>query len=209
MQLLLAVVLAAGVFFAVPRGVTVGSIQVRSSRMSFNASKSTYQIILTATIPIFNPNYMPVQVSGSLVVSFYDQQAGVTGLDPVNVPARAFPKIITVDMDASSVPQEYVFTIYTHCTTFPMETIFFLTGKLQSKYLGGLFHIPDIDNYFIISCTSPPDRKSEPPRLPTRPAKPPRLPPRPPKPPRFESSAAGVEEEQPRGSEDWTEDVVV
>ncbi|GIM11256.1 hypothetical protein Vretimale_14786, partial [Volvox reticuliferus] len=180
--LLLAFSLAAAVFVLVPRGVTVGSIQVRSSRMSFNTSKSTYQIILAATIPIFNPNYMPVEVSGSLVVSFYDQQAGITGLDPVSIPARAFPKIITVDMDASSVPQEYLFTIYTQCFTFPERIIFFLTGKLRSKYLGWVLPIPDIDNYFIISCTNAPDRRPDPPHLPGRPAKPPRPPNSPPRP---------------------------
>ncbi|GFR47105.1 hypothetical protein Agub_g8678, partial [Astrephomene gubernaculifera] len=168
--LLLAVALAAGVFVAVPRGVTVGSIQVRSSRMSFNTSKSTYQIILTATIPIFNPNYMPVQVNGSLTVSFYDQQAGVTSLQPVDIAARAFPQVITVDMDASSVPQQYLFTIYTQCFTFPERIIFFLTGKLQSTYWGWwTFQLPDIDNYFIISCTNEPDPIPDPPS-PARPA---------------------------------------
>lgn len=35
-------------------------MQVRSSHMSFNTSKSTYQIILTATIPIYNPNFLQV-----------------------------------------------------------------------------------------------------------------------------------------------------
>lgn len=44
--------------------------------MSFNSSKSTYQIILAATLPIYNPNYFPVRVSGTINVSFYDQQAG-------------------------------------------------------------------------------------------------------------------------------------
>ncbi|GLC33038.1 hypothetical protein PLESTF_000134900 [Pleodorina starrii] len=216
--LLLAVALAAGVFIAVPRGVTVGSIQVRSSRMSFNTSKSTYQIILTATIPIFNPNYMPVvrcvpsgslpvrspsgsvQVSGDLVVSFYDQQAGTTGLEPVSIPARAFPEVITVDMDASSVPQEYLFTIYTQCFTFPERIIFFLTGKLTSRYLGWTFTLPDIDNYFIISCTNAPERRPEPPHVPGRPVKPPHppgAPPKPPHPPRY----LGAGEEAGRGVE--------
>ncbi|KAG2490223.1 hypothetical protein HYH03_011348 [Edaphochlamys debaryana] len=178
--LLLAFALAGGVFVVVPRGVTVGSIQVRSSHMSFNTSKSTYQIILTATIPIFNPNYLPVQVSGDLVVSFYDQQAGLTSLEPMQIPARAFPQVLTVDMDASSVPQQYLFTIYTQCFTFPERIIFFLTGKLKSRFLGWVLAIPDIDNYFIISCSS---TTAEPPP-PTRPTRPPHAPPQPPRPPR-------------------------
>ncbi|KXZ47887.1 hypothetical protein GPECTOR_32g500 [Gonium pectorale] len=161
--------------------------------MSFNTSKSTYQIILTATIPIFNPNYMPIQVSGSLVVSFYDQQAGVTSLDPVSIPARAFPQVISMEMDASSVPQQYLFTIYTQCFTFPERIIFFLTGKLQSKYMGWVFPIPDIDNYFIISCTNAPDRRPDPPGSP-RPAKPPHPPYAPPRPPRSPRLAEAEDE---------------
>lgn len=128
LQLTLAIASVCGVFFLVPRGVTVGSIQVRasvstqprlaclflvlvpclcalsehcqclngqqnisgqqhsclrsthvgnaavlkvstlccasaqvhSSQISFNTSKSTYQILLTATIPVYNPNYLRV-----------------------------------------------------------------------------------------------------------------------------------------------------
>ncbi|PNW80361.1 hypothetical protein CHLRE_07g314300v5 [Chlamydomonas reinhardtii] len=182
--LLLAVALAAGVFVVVPRGVTVGSIQVRSSRMSFNTSKSTYQIILTATIPIFNPNYLPVRVAGSLLVSFYDQQAGLTALEPQQIPARALPEVIEVDMDASSVPQKYLFTIYTQCFTFPERIIFFLTGRLQSRFLGYNFSIPDIDSYFIVPCTNSPDHDAPDPPKPARPLKPPHMPLPPPKPPR-------------------------
>ncbi|KAG2441136.1 hypothetical protein HXX76_003988 [Chlamydomonas incerta] len=182
--LLLAVALATGVFVVVPRGVTVGSIQVRSSRMSFNTSKSTYQIILTATIPIFNPNYLPVQVSGSLLVSFYDQQAGLTSMEPQQIRARALPEVIEVDMDASSVPQKYLFTIYTQCFTFPERIIFFLTGKLQSRFLGYNFSIPDIDSYFIVPCTNSPDHDAPDPPKPARPLKPPHVPLPPPRPPR-------------------------
>lgn len=39
------------------------------------------------------PTALQVTVNGSLVVSFYDQQAGVTLLEPVEVPARAFPEV--------------------------------------------------------------------------------------------------------------------
>ncbi|PNH06721.1 Transmembrane protein 106B, partial [Tetrabaena socialis] len=182
--LVLALALAAGVFVVVPRGVTVGSIQVRSSHMSFNTSKSTYQIILTATIPIFNPNYFPVQLSGDLVVSFYDQQAGATSLQPEQIAARAFPQVIEMDMDASSVPQQYLFTIYTQCFTFPERIIFFLTGKLESRYLGWVSTLPDIDNYFIVPCTNAPDHHEPPPGPPkVRPPHSPAPPPRPSRPP--------------------------
>uniref|UniRef100_A0A7S0RPS6 Uncharacterized protein n=1 Tax=Chlamydomonas leiostraca TaxID=1034604 RepID=A0A7S0RPS6_9CHLO len=153
--LLLAVASVTCVFLLVPRGVTVGSIQVRSSQISFNTSKSTYQILLQATIPVYNPNYLSIYVKGSINVSFYDQMAGSTPLEPVMVPARTQPQVITLDMDASSVPQKYLFTIYTQCFTFPEKLIFFLTGELQAEYLGKTFSLPNIDNYFIISCNQP------------------------------------------------------
>lgn len=60
---------------------------------SFNTSKSTYQIILTADVPIYNPNWMPVEVFGTVNVSFYDQQAGSTPLAPVIIPARTMPLV--------------------------------------------------------------------------------------------------------------------
>ena len=40
-------------------------------------------------------------------------------------------QVISVPMDASSVPQKYLFTIYTQCFTFPEKLIFFLTGNLK------------------------------------------------------------------------------
>ncbi len=125
-----------------------------------------------------------VTLSGTINVSFYDQQAGYTPLHPVQVAALAQPQVrecvgstsrivrsaggrgaaarqcrgreeagqlasaergvgltrapppppsqvITLGMDASSVPQKYLFTIYTQCFTFPEKLIFFLTGSLQ------------------------------------------------------------------------------
>ncbi|MEW5299305.1 MAG: hypothetical protein WDW36_002332 [Sanguina aurantia] len=141
--------LVCAVYFLVARGVTVGTILVHSSQMSFNSSKSTYQIILAATLPIYNPNYFPVRVSGTINVSFYDQQAGSTIIAPVYIAAQALPQIMTVEMDASSVPQKYLFTIYSQCFTFPEKLIFFLKSKLQAEYLGSVYDLPLID-----SCTT-------------------------------------------------------
>lgn len=159
--LILGVLAVASVFVLVPRGVTVGTIQVHSSQISFNTSKSTYQILLTATIPVYNPNYLPVQLSGTVNVSFYDQQAGYTPVPPVRVAAGAQPQIVKLDMDASSVPQKYLFTIYTQCFTFPEKLIFFLTGSLQAVHLGKAIKLPLIDNYFIISCNQSPDSEDQ------------------------------------------------
>jgi hypothetical protein len=111
-------------------------------------------------------------------------------------------------MDASSVPQEYLFTIYTQCFTFPERIIFFLTGKLQARYLGWRFQLPDIDNYFIISCTNAPDRRPDPPHIPGRPTKPPHMPPappRPPKPPRYDEGEAEEQEAEEQHAAAWRE----
>jgi hypothetical protein len=40
-------------------------------------------------------------------------------------------QVITVDMDASSVPTKYLPTLYTQCFIFPEQLVFFLTGSLQ------------------------------------------------------------------------------
>ncbi|KAL6761386.1 hypothetical protein V8C86DRAFT_2536887 [Haematococcus lacustris] len=161
-MLILAVAAVAGVWVLVPRGITVGSIEVHSSQISFNTSKSTYQILLTATMPVFNPNYLSVRLSGTVNVSFYDQQAGYALVGPVDVPARAQPQVVNVEMDASSVPQKYLFTIYTQCFTFPEKLIFFLLGSLQAEYLGKQFDLPAISTFFIISCNqSGPDKKAQ------------------------------------------------
>ena len=62
------------VFFLVARGVTVGTIHVDSSEISFNTSFNSYQILLTATIPIYNPNYMKVRsFSGGPPMKFPSQ----------------------------------------------------------------------------------------------------------------------------------------
>ena len=60
MQMLFAVSAATATFFLVPRGVSVGEINIQSDHMSFNVSKGTYQLDLIAHIPVFNPNYLQV-----------------------------------------------------------------------------------------------------------------------------------------------------
>ncbi len=49
-----------------------------------------------------------MRVGGTVNVSFYDQQAGFTPVEPVVIPAQAMPEVITVSMDASSVPIKYL-----------------------------------------------------------------------------------------------------
>eukprot|EP00882_Tetradesmus_deserticola_P026088 GHRQ01028712.1.p1 GENE.GHRQ01028712.1~~GHRQ01028712.1.p1 ORF type:complete len:140 (+),score=45.89 GHRQ01028712.1:426-845(+) len=66
LQLLLAVLAVLGVFLLVPRGVSVGTVEVHSTRMTFNATTLTYRIILEADVLIFNPNYLKVGTSVSV-----------------------------------------------------------------------------------------------------------------------------------------------
>ena len=65
-QLVFALSAATATFFLVPRGVSLGEIDITSDRMSWNTSKGTYQLNLLARIPVYNPNYMNVKAFPSL-----------------------------------------------------------------------------------------------------------------------------------------------
>ena len=60
MQMLFAILAAVGVYLLVPRGISVGEIQLQSDHMSWNITRGTYQLKLLAKIPIYNPNYVKV-----------------------------------------------------------------------------------------------------------------------------------------------------
>lgn len=60
MQLLLSLLAVTSVFLLVPRGVSVGTIDVHSTKMTFNSTTKTYRIILQAEVPVYNPNYLKV-----------------------------------------------------------------------------------------------------------------------------------------------------
>jgi len=62
LQMLFAVLAAVGVFLLVPRGISVGEVELQSDHMSWNTTKGTYQLKLLAKIPIYNPNYMKVML---------------------------------------------------------------------------------------------------------------------------------------------------
>ncbi|KAF5836153.1 hypothetical protein DUNSADRAFT_6356, partial [Dunaliella salina] len=148
----LSILSASAVFFLVPRGVSVGTIKVHSHEISFNRTQATYQIVLSTIIPVYNPNWLPVELSGTVNVSFYDQEAGHFFLDAATISRRANPEELHLRLNASSVPRDYLLTIYTQCFTFPHSLIFFLKADLQSKYLGATWNLPKIDNYFMINC---------------------------------------------------------
>jgi len=132
----------------------VGTIEVVNATISFNMTLATYQIVLWTQLPVYNPNYASVTVRGNIDVLFYDQRAGRTKLSPVTILPREQPGLITVDINSSSVPHKYLFTIYTQCFTFPEKLIFFLTANLTAEYLGAKYSLPRTDNYAIVDCES-------------------------------------------------------
>lgn len=62
LQMMFAVLAAVGVFLLVPRGISVGEVELQSDHMSWNTTKGTYQLKLLAKIPVYNPNYMKVNI---------------------------------------------------------------------------------------------------------------------------------------------------
>ena len=83
-------------FFLVPRGITAGDIELQSDRMSWNITRGSYQLMLRARIPIYNPNYLDAKVVGQLHVFFYDSEAGVESIEALKIPARSSPYVIEV-----------------------------------------------------------------------------------------------------------------
>lgn len=168
--LLFAVAIASGVFVMLPRALSIGQVVVVPDAMTWDTGTSSYHVRLNVTIPVYNPNFIPYHVHGDLQVLFYDALAGKTVVEEISIPWRSFPDSIRLQMDASSVPEKYILSILSQCSTFPHVLTFFLQGNLygsvlpetsmvRSTMLGGLFgpsdrhHIAEIDTYFFIDCT--------------------------------------------------------
>jgi hypothetical protein len=66
LQLLLAAAAVTAVFLVVPRTVSMGTITVHSTKMTFNDSTHTYRILLVADIPFQNANYAKVGIEGRI-----------------------------------------------------------------------------------------------------------------------------------------------
>lgn len=141
-----------GVYFLVPRGISLGTVAISSQQMSWNSTTGTYQLVLQAEVPIFNPNYMQATVEGSLQVLFYDQEAGNLQILPFVVKRNSSPQTLQFQVDASNVPGKYHSVLVDQCRAFPRRLIFFLNGDLQVKYLGKHYSLPRLDTYFMINC---------------------------------------------------------
>lgn len=167
--MMFAVLAAVGVFLLVPRGISVGEVELQSDHMSWNTTKGTYQLKLLAKIPVYNPNYMKARIKGSLKVFFYDTEAGVTQVQQVFARPRALaksPYMLELVVDASNVPSKYILTILSECATFPRRLIFFVKGSFGAQFLGQTQSLSPIDTYFMIDCINggsvPPSAPSPP-----------------------------------------------
>lgn len=153
--LLFACAVAGAVFVAVPRGVSVGEISVKTDRMSWNTTKSTYQLKLLARVPVYNPNYLSAWIEGDLRVLFYRTVAGNGTIERTRLPPRASPQVIDVAIDASDVPADYILAILSQCSTFPEELIFFLKGRLAAHYMWQRQNLAELNSYFTVDCKEP------------------------------------------------------
>lgn len=134
---LFALFIATLVFITVPRGVSAGEVFIRPSRMSWNTTKSTYQLNLQASIPVYNPNYLKAYIKGELRVLFYQTEAGRQAIPPTRLAPRASPAMLDVSIDASDVPSDYILAILSQCSTFPQKLVFFLQGNLTVRWMMG------------------------------------------------------------------------
>jgi hypothetical protein len=163
--IIFAAAIASTVYILVPRDVTVGQVVVVPDKIDWSASKPSYSVRLNVTIPVYNPNYLASDVHGKLDVLFFDAIAGETRVNATRIPGRSFPTSLTLQMDASGVPQEYILSILSQCTTFPHVLTFFLQGNVYvsetnifgflfgtSSFWGGEKHVAEIDTYFMLDC---------------------------------------------------------
>jgi hypothetical protein len=149
------------IYFTVSRGVSIGNIQVVDSSISFETAAGSYHILLMTHLPVFNLNYQEVTVQGTITVSFYDQVAGIYTLEPVLIPRRSQPFNIRADINSSSLPAKWIFTVYSQCHVFPSQLIFFLKSEISAMYLRTTLSLPTIEGYAIVDCKESKERTQD------------------------------------------------
>jgi hypothetical protein len=146
------------IYVTVSRGVSVGNIQVVDSSISFETAAGSYRILLMTHLPVFNLNFQEVTVQGTITVSFYDQVAGIYALEPALIPRRSQPFNIRADINSSSLPAKWIFTVYSQCHVFPSQLIFFLKSEMSATYLRTTLSLPTIEGYAIVDCKESKER---------------------------------------------------
>lgn len=121
--------------------------------MAWSSDSKTYELRLSMTVPIYNPNYLPVTLGGDLRTLFYTSEAGATAFAGERIPPRALPHNVTVHVNAGRLDQNFIWTVLNQCSTFPHTLIFLLEGRLDvTTRLGGTTKLPEIDTYFFVPC---------------------------------------------------------
>lgn len=154
-MLTFALIIASTVYVMVPRTMSIGQVDVVPDQMLWNTTKAWYQVRLNVTIPVYNPNFLPTNVSGRLQVLFYDALAGSKKIHTTTIARRSLPSMLTLTMDASDVPKDYILSIISQCSTFPHALTFFLQGDVHAKGIWQFFgptQVADIDTYFMVDC---------------------------------------------------------
>eukprot|EP00210_Caulerpa_lentillifera_P004758 g4542.t1 len=137
------------VFFLVPRGVTLVDPSLDVVKFTLNTTHQSYNLVVNAYLPFHNPNYVGVDISGNVQVTYYQAVAGINNKN-FTIPKRATTNV-TITIDASNVPMKYISTVLQHCFSFPYQLVFFIDGTFKAKYLLQSQNL-SVDAYKYIYC---------------------------------------------------------
>eukprot|EP00892_Ulva_mutabilis_P002270 jgi/Ulvmu1/12043/UM083_0056.1 len=144
--------LIASVFFAVPRGVTVGSIHFVPHNWHKKSDHGTYTLQLGVSMPVYNNNWYPATISGEISVLFLDVPAGNDTINDFQVDARSQGQELHQCMDASGVPVDYALTIIQMCMLYPRKLMFTTLAHIRVATWLSKTTLPAIDTYFMVDC---------------------------------------------------------
>eukprot|EP00210_Caulerpa_lentillifera_P002596 g2487.t1 len=137
------------VYFLVPRGVTLDDPRLEVVEFYLNTPNQSYNLVLNIHLPFYNPNYVGVDISGSVQVTYYQAIAGNTSKN-LTIAKRETTNV-SVAVNASYVPMEYIPTLLQHCFSFPYQLVFFVDGSFKAKYLLQSQSL-SLDTYKYITC---------------------------------------------------------
>lgn len=90
-QILISLGIVLGVFLLVPRGVQIGSVEIKNDITT--RTMSTYSLVANIAIPVSNENYLPLHVSGNLSMYYYQELAGTSLVMESEISARSMEKV--------------------------------------------------------------------------------------------------------------------
>jgi len=86
------------VFFLVPRGVTLVDPRLDVVDFTLNTTNQSYNLLVNIYLPFHNPNYVGVDISGSVQVTYYQASAGINNMN-ITIAKRATTNVSTVLAD--------------------------------------------------------------------------------------------------------------